>query len=173
MQLACFTFALWPFQTLNLHAINALGRSDIFLILEIVKKGLGLIAIFSTVRFGVWWMIAVGAFVMGPMSVLINSWPNRKLLGYTIGMQLRDVLPAAMLCGGMVCMIMPLSWLALPRWGLLLLQIFVGMVSYFLMAWVFRLVPLCEMARIASPLIETRLPKSVQSLCYLIVTRLK
>lgn len=173
VQLACFTFALWPFHTINLQAINALGRSDVFLVLEIIKKGLGLIAILSTVRFGVWWMIAVGAFVMGPMSVVINSWPNRKLLGYTIGMQLRDVLPAALLCGLMTGCILPLAWLPLPGWGRLLLQVPFGIIVYAFAAWLFRLAPLCEIARIASPLIETRLPKSMQPLCYLLFRRLK
>lgn len=172
VQLACFTFALWPFHTINLQAINALGRSDVFLILEIIKKGLGLIAILSTVRFGVWWMIAVGAFVMGPMSVVINSWPNRKLLGYTIGMQLRDVLPAALLCGLMAILILPLTWLSLPGWGRLLIQIPLGAFIYFLGAWLFRLAPLCENARMLSPVIETRLPGKIRLLAQSILARL-
>lgn len=172
VQLACFTFALWPFHTINLQAINALGRSDVFLILEIIKKGLGLIAILSTVRFGVWWMIAVGAFVMGPMSVLINSWPNRKLLGYTIGMQLRDVLPTVGLCGLMALIILPLALLPLPTWGHLLIQVPFGALSYFLGAWFFRLPPLCEIARMLSPVIETRLPRKIRLLAQSILARL-
>ena len=98
-RIACFTFALWPFHTINLQAINALGRSDIFLILEIIKKSIGLIVLIVAIPLGVWWMMALGAFVAGPLSVIVNSWPNRKLLNYTIGMQLRDVLPALALCG--------------------------------------------------------------------------
>ncbi len=172
VQLACFTFALWPFHTINLQAINALGRSDVFLILEIIKKGLGLIAILSTVRFGVWWMIAVGAFVMGPMSMVINSWPNRKLLGYTIGMQLRDVLPAALLCGLMTGCILPLVWLPLPGWGRLLLQVPLGVIVYFFAAWLFRLAPLCEIARMLSPVIETRFPGKIRLLAQSILARL-
>ena len=38
MQLLCFSYALWPIHTINLQAISAMGRSDIFLKLEIVKK---------------------------------------------------------------------------------------------------------------------------------------
>ena len=158
VQLACFTFALWPFHTINLQAINALGRSDVFLVLEMIKKGLGLIAILSTVRFGVWWMIAVGAFVLGPIGVLINSWPNRKLLNYTIGMQLRDVLPALALCGMMAVVILPIAWLPLPGWGKLLLQVPFGALTYFFCAWLFRLAPLCEMARMVGPTLRTRVP---------------
>lgn len=154
VQLACFTFALWPFHTINLQAINALGRSDIFLTLEIIKKGLGLVAILLTVRLGIWWMVAVGAFVMGPMSVLINSWPNRKLLNYTIRMQLRDVLPALLLCGGMAAVILPFTWLPLPRWGKLLIQVPLGGITYFLFAILFRVRALQEYLQIGGPILQ-------------------
>lgn len=154
VQLACFSFALWPFHTINLQAINALGRSDIFLILEIIKKGLGLIAILSTVRLGVWWMIAVGAFVMGPLGVVINSWPNRKLLNYTIGMQLRDVLPALALCGVMAAVILPIAWLPLPGWGKLLLQVPLGAMAYLLLAILFRVRALQEYLQIGGPILQ-------------------
>ena len=38
LQLACISYALYPIHTANLTAINAIGRSDIFLKLEIIKK---------------------------------------------------------------------------------------------------------------------------------------
>lgn len=51
MQIYCFTFAFWPVHTSNLQAINAMGRSDIFLKLEIIKKSYGLIALVIAVFF--------------------------------------------------------------------------------------------------------------------------
>ncbi len=171
VQLSCFSFALWPFHTINLQAIMALGRSDLFLTLEIIKKVIGLIAILSTVCYGVWWMIAIGAFVTGPMSVIINSWPNRKLLNYTIRMQLRDVLPSALLCGAMAGAILSLACLSLPNWGILLIQIPCGMLVYFFLAWLFHVGPLCTIARIAEPLLA-KFPASLQLLIKRIIARL-
>jgi O-antigen/teichoic acid export membrane protein len=173
VRIACFTFALWPFHTINLQAINALGRSDLFLILEIIKKGLGLTLLIFSIPYGVWWMMALGAFVMGPMSVMINAWPNRKLLGYTIGMQLRDIFPAVLLCALMTGFILPLVWLPLPIWGRLLLQIPLGILIYVFSAWLFRLAPLCEMARLLSPIMASRLPKRMLPLAHLLFNRLK
>ena len=170
VQLACFTFALWPFHTINLQAINALGRSDVFLTLEVIKKGLGLIAILSTVRLGVWWMIAVGAFVMGPLSVLINSWPNRKLLKYTIQMQLRDVLPALLLCGVMAAVIHPLAWLPLPGWGKLFIQVPLGAITYFLFAILFRVHALQEYLQIGGPILQRFVKGPLASLVDKVVT---
>jgi O-antigen/teichoic acid export membrane protein len=170
-RIACFTFALWPFHTINLQAINALGRSDIFLILEIIKKSIGLIVLIVAIPLGVWWMMALGAFIAGPLSVIVNSWPNRKLLNYTIGMQLRDVLPALALCGVMAGVILPIAWLPLPGWGKLLLQVPFGALTYFFCAWLFRLAPLCEMARMVGPTLRTRAPTRLQPLVNGILNR--
>ena len=38
LQIFCISYALWPIHTANLQAINAMGRSDIYLRLEIAKK---------------------------------------------------------------------------------------------------------------------------------------
>ena len=39
--IACFTFGLYPIHSSNQEAIKALGRSDFFLRLEIIKKTIG------------------------------------------------------------------------------------------------------------------------------------
>ena len=48
LRIFCFSFAFYPIHTANLNAIKALGRSDLFLKLEIIKKVVGIIAILST-----------------------------------------------------------------------------------------------------------------------------
>jgi len=42
MQIYCFSLAFYPVHSCNLQAINAVGRSDIFLKLEIIKKSIGI-----------------------------------------------------------------------------------------------------------------------------------
>jgi O-antigen/teichoic acid export membrane protein len=91
VMIACFSKALWPFHTINLQAITAMGRSDMFLKLEIIKKVLVVLIVLMFYKSGVFWFMLSSAVILGPISVLINSWPNRKLLGYSIGMQLKDV----------------------------------------------------------------------------------
>lgn len=49
----CINYMFWPVHTANLNAINALGRSDIFLKLEIIKKVVGLSVLFFTMQYGV------------------------------------------------------------------------------------------------------------------------
>ena len=75
-----------------------MGRSDIFLRLEIIKKTLKLIVILVAFRYGVFVFMAASAFALGPLGVIINAWPNKKLFGYTIPMQIMDVMPTALIC---------------------------------------------------------------------------
>ena len=80
----------WPIHTANLNAINAMGRSDLFLKLEIIKKVIGLTLLFITMRISVMAM-AYSLLVSGLLSQIINSWPNRKLLDYGYLEQLKDI----------------------------------------------------------------------------------
>ena len=104
LQIFCVTYMFWPIHTANLNAINAMGRSDYFLKLEIAKKAIGLILLLSTMRFGVM-VMACSLLISSITSQIINSWPNKKLLGYGYFEQLRDILPSvliALFMGGCV-----------------------------------------------------------------------
>lgn len=104
LQIFCVTYMFWPIHTANLNAINVMGRSDYFLKLEIAKKAIGLILLLSTMRFGVM-VMAYSLLISSITSQIINSWPNKKLLGYGYFEQLRDILPSvliALFMGGCV-----------------------------------------------------------------------
>lgn len=93
LQLCCITACFWPLHTTNLQIINACGRSDVFLILEILKKIQALAVIAVTYRFGVKVMVAAEA-AMGGIYFVENAWVNRRLIGYPPWRQAADVLPA-------------------------------------------------------------------------------
>ena len=95
--IACFDMAMWPIHTTNLQVITALGRSDIFLKLELIKKALVVLTMFSFYRFGVWGFVFASTVTLGPVSMLLNAAPNQRLLGYSVVQQLRDIMPACIL----------------------------------------------------------------------------
>jgi O-antigen/teichoic acid export membrane protein len=176
MMLACFTFALWPFHTINLKGIEALGRSDVFLVLEIIKKVLVLVVVLSCFRLGVLAWMAISAFALGPLGVVINSWPNRKLLDYTIGMQVKDVLPTALVCCAQAAVMLLAgvaadvcaAALGLGTEGVaylvflgirLSLQGVLGGVTFFGLSFAFRLNPMAEYARMGAAAINGRFPR--------------
>lgn len=96
LQIACITYGLWPIHTANLQAINAMGRSDIFLKLEIVKKFVGISILIFIMQYGVL-AIALGGILGGTISSFINAYPNGYLLKYSYWEQLKDILPSFLL----------------------------------------------------------------------------
>lgn len=181
MMLACFSFALWPFHTINLKGIMALGRSDVFLKLEIVKKVGILVVLLSSFRLGVLPWMTISAVVLGPFGVIVNAWPNKKLLNYTIGMQLRDVMPTAIICVAEAMAVigigMASDWLKpileVADTGPLLmvflcvklmLQSVLGACVFFWLAYVFRSKPLSEYARIVAGILHGCCPRVAKTL---------
>ena len=138
LRIFCITYMFWPIHTANLNAIKALGRSDLFLKLEIVKKAVGLVLLLCTMRHGVMAM-AYSLLLSSVLSQIINAWPNRKLLRYHYLNQLADILPALLLAytmGLVVYCVQYLGWGDLPT---LCVQIPAGAAMYSLLSVTFRL----------------------------------
>ena len=115
MQIGCVIFAFWPVHTINLQVVNALGRSDIFLKLEIIKKVMSAAVLFVSIHYGVLFLAFMELVVSTPVSAWLNSHPNGRLIGYGTGRQMRDLCP-------MVCAVAltGLATAALPHvlnWG--------------------------------------------------------
>lgn len=93
MQILSFSFIFSPVEMENLQAIKAIGRSDIVLKLEIVKKTTGTLLLIVSVPFGVI-AIAWSMMVSCLIAALLNASSNKKLIGYTIKQQFLDVFPS-------------------------------------------------------------------------------
>lgn len=129
LQVFCITYMFWPVHTANLNAINAMGRSDLFLKLEIIKKVIGLTLLFITMRISVMAM-AYSLLISGLLSQIINSWPNRKFLNYGYLEQVKDILPAILLAVIMGVIVYCVSFIRLNSALTLLIQIPLGMFVY-------------------------------------------
>lgn len=159
MRLYCLAFAFGPFNTINFQAIAALGRSDAYLKLIIFRRVLWLGMIVFSLRLGILAYLICSVLFAVVVGMVVNSWPNRKLLNYTIGMQLRDVFPAmamSLATGGIVCgifMVWPwrVEFFMVP--GVLLF-----FAVYVSLALFFRSQSLDELSRIARGPIVRRLP---------------
>ncbi|MEG0900558.1 MAG: oligosaccharide flippase family protein, partial [Clostridia bacterium] len=140
LQICCIDFAFYPIHTANLQAINAMGRSDVFLRLECIKKSYGILILCVTVFcFDSVLAIAWGAVVSTLISAFVNASPNRKLLGYGYLEQMRDVLPPILLSLVMFGAVYAMNGLRLPALALLLLQILTGIALYAGLALLLRL----------------------------------
>ena len=155
LQIACFTFALWPIHTANLQAINAMGRSDIFLRLEIIKKIMGLIVLGISLPFGVY-AIAFGGIFSGLIGTFINAYPNNELLNYSYKEQWLDIMPSlliSLIMGGIVYLF---NFLSFPAWQVLILQIVSGGIIYILLAKIFKIESFTYLVETMKQLIKSR-----------------
>lgn len=138
LQIFCVVYALQPIHTANLQAINALGRSDVFLRLEIMKKVVGLLVLAVTIPIGIYAM-TLGIAVTGVISTLIDAYPNKLLLDYSFTEQWGDLMPTLILSLIMCGSVYSVQFLGLSAGVTLILQIAVGVVVYLGLACVLRL----------------------------------
>ncbi|MDD3212438.1 MAG: lipopolysaccharide biosynthesis protein [Eubacteriales bacterium] len=127
----CAEFAFYPVHTSNLQAINAIGRSDVFLRLEIIKKAYGLVILaVSVFCFDSLLVIAAGSVLSTLIATFVNASPNKKLLGYSYLEQLRDLLPSFGMTVVMGLAVWAVGRLPLGNLPLLLLQALTGVCVY-------------------------------------------
>ena len=134
----CTTSMFYPIHTANLNAIKAMGRSDLFLKLEIIKKIIGIILLIITMNISVMAM-AYSLLLISVLSQIINSWPNRKLLNYSYLQQLKDILPSIIIScimGGIVYLV---NFLELSAIITLIIQIILGAIIYIMLSKLFKI----------------------------------
>lgn len=129
MQIFCISFVFYPIHTANLNAIKAMGRSDLFLKLEIIKKSIGVVTIIIAIKFGVMAM-AYSMLITSFISQVVNSFPNKKLLNYSYLEQVKDMLPQIILSLVMGAIVYAVTFLKLSSVITLVIQIPVGVFVY-------------------------------------------
>lgn len=138
LQVICIQFMLQPIQTANLQAIKALGRSDLFLKLEIIKKIVGILSILLVMRMGVM-AIAVTEVLYSVYASVINASPNKKMLGYGYKAQIIDIFPAVSLSLAMGIIVNLYNYLQCPDIMILVLQVITGATIYVASAYIFKI----------------------------------
>ena len=138
LQIFCITYMFYPIHTANLNAIKSMGRSDLFLKLEIAKKVVGMLLLIVTMWFGVFAM-ACSLLVSTMTSMIINSWPNRTLLRYSFKEQIIDIVPSILCAVIMGVVISSVSIFDFGNIITLVIQVLLGIVVYIVLSWLFKL----------------------------------
>ncbi len=133
----CITSMFYPIHSANLNAIKAMGRSDLFLKLEIMKKVVGIILLIATMNISVMAM-AYSLLVSSVLSQIINSWPNKKLLNYSYLSQIKDIIPSILLACFMGGIVYSINFIGMNPLPTLIIQIVVGAAIYIGLAKLFK-----------------------------------
>ncbi|NLI22489.1 MAG: lipopolysaccharide biosynthesis protein [Clostridiales bacterium] len=154
-QIACFSLAFMPIHTSNLQALKAVGRSDLFLALEVVKTVMSLAILVFTLPLGVP-AIALGAAAGSVLATFVNAFPNRKRIGYAYGEQVKDILPYMLLSALAGAVAWPLSLAVRAPVPLMLLQAALGFGVYFGLAKLLRMEILTECTSLLREFVKSR-----------------
>jgi O-antigen/teichoic acid export membrane protein len=140
LRLLCFSGMFYPLNVLNLNLLKVLGRSDIHLHLEVIKKVLLapiiVIGVFYGIRNMLWGMI-----VMALIGYFLNSYYTGKFIKYKTLEQIRDVLPSFLVAAATgLIVFMASRFVMLSPIPLLSLQVLMGVLICVL---------LCETTRLS------------------------
>lgn len=159
MQVYCFSLAFYPVHSCNLQAINAMGRSDLFLKLEIIKKiyGIAVLAI-AVFCFDSPLAIAISGLLANGIGWFVNASPSKKLIGYSYKEQLLDISPLLFMAISMYTTVLLAGrWLQQMEMAVLfvlLIQIAVGAVIYLLLSAIIKPYSYCRLLEAATAFLK-------------------
>lgn len=144
----CISLSLYPLHAINLNMLKVLNRTDIFLILEIVKKVIAIGPICLGIFVNIYWML-VGSIFAGLISFFLNTYFTGHTLGYTSWMQLKDISSGYGVALIMSVSVYFLKFLPISNFIILPIQLLVGSGVFFLVCETTKLPEYFEVKTIA------------------------
>lgn len=156
-QILCFAGMFYPLHAINLNILQVMGRSDLFLKLEVFKKiiGFGLILIvisFDLKVTGLVWTL----FISSVISYFINSYYSGNLINYTTINQLKDITKSLVssIIMGVLVLIIGSQLDMLSKTLLLLIQISFGVISFLVLSLILKSSELKILLKVIQPFIK-------------------
>lgn len=143
MQILCMSCVFDTVSNENIQALKSIGRSDVLLKLEILKKPIYLFLLLLGIKISVLFM-AETMVIYNVIAVLINMSPNRKFLNYSFVEQVQDILPAFLASSFMSVIVYLVGKFGLSTGISFIVKIVCGVLSYLLIAILFRMQALKE-----------------------------
>ncbi len=138
MRIVCITSIFPPVHSANIATVQGLGRSDLILKLGILKKIIAFAVVLATMWISVEAM-ALGLLVVLVSDLIINIWPNKKLIDYGFFEQIRDIMPNLLLSLLMAIPVYLIQEIPAPQIIVLCLQIITGVAVYILLSIFFKI----------------------------------
>lgn len=129
---------MYPLHAIHLNILLALGRSDLFFRLEIIKKILIVIVIAITWSYGIKTMI-VGQVVLSIIAYYLNSYFTAQFIHYSLWEQIKDLIPSVLFASIMGGVISIVTYLHITNFIFLLgSQIVIGIITYLILSYLFK-----------------------------------
>jgi teichuronic acid exporter len=128
-QIACLNFVWDPFTMINLNLLKVVGRSDLVLRLEIIKKSIGFTILILTIKYGII-AICIGRSVYSLIALFINMHYTYRIINVGYFSQISEMLPSFLSSLVMGAIIYYSTMLCASSISQLLVGILIGIISY-------------------------------------------
>lgn len=137
IQIFSIGYTFGPISAVNLMAVNGIGRSDIYLKLEVIKRIIGILILIISLKFGFIY-VSIGLAVSFFINYLINVIPNIRLLKYGLIQQIRDIIvPIVASFTMFICIVLVNSKLQVGNILLIIIDVILGTMIYTAISYVF------------------------------------
>ncbi|HHC6523973.1 TPA: lipopolysaccharide biosynthesis protein [Vibrio parahaemolyticus] len=132
LSVLCLGYMLYPIHSINLNLLQVMGRSDIFLKLEVIKKIVGVGVLLICVPYGVL-VMCIGLSVTSYLALFINTYFTAKLTSISQWQQCKELMPIwlAVIFSAIFGYAVGLSWQAEP-WLQIVINLSVASFGYLL-----------------------------------------
>ena len=137
LQILCISQSASTISRANIQAIKALGRSDVTLKLELVKKPIFILFLLLSIHLGVV-AIAISMSLYSVVATALNMLPNKKLMSYSFFEQICDILPSILLALLVGVAVYFVQLFSLNIYLTFVLQCIVSIALFFFISFVFK-----------------------------------
>ena len=135
VRVTCCVAIIGILGTTLIQEIKAIGRSDITLKLEFIKKPIYIIIIVFVMPFGVK-AIAISSILIELIAFIINIYPVAKYIGFDFKTHLLDALPSFILSLIMAIIVYCIIYIILNNILCLIVQVLIGVFIYILLSFI-------------------------------------
>jgi O-antigen/teichoic acid export membrane protein len=163
LQLVCISGMLLHLHAINLNVLKVLGRSDLFLKLEIIKKINITIAVIIGLQYGIYGLL-ISQVISSYVALFINSYYTVKFLDYSYREQGADVLKVLLLSVPMAAAVLLLQQVfSVSSLLVLLIYIFIAGFIYLAGALLFR----TSVSAMIFDVLNPYLPRKIKNIFHL------
>ncbi|MBT8386983.1 MAG: lipopolysaccharide biosynthesis protein, partial [Ignavibacteria bacterium] len=130
--LLCFARAVTPISSINMNILNVIGRSDLFLKVDLSKMPIFILAVVVSVSHGVV-AVAIAILITSIIAFIINAYYPGKMFGFGIAQQLK--LSIKFIIAAFVMFVTVINIHSVNLLLELVLKILIGAISYFVMLY--------------------------------------
>jgi teichuronic acid exporter len=114
LQLLCILGVLIPINSMNVNVLNVVGRSDLYLKLQMIVQSLSIPNIFIGVFFGIKALI-LGMILIAVFGYIIFNFESNKILNYPIKEQIKDIYSSVLLAASMAFVVFLIDYLTVMK----------------------------------------------------------